>query len=134
MQKINVTNNNNSKKYPPHQKNNNYNNNGGGLNYLRAHVHLIYRHAHHETKDWLPRLGSRDGEEKVLYNNNTRTRHFIPLNHVRSTYWLERPRVIARCAAVTRDPLRGCLRNANLNRDLKGTPLSNPTLLSGADI
>ena len=28
---------------------------GGGLYYLRAHTHLRFRHAHHETKDWLPR-------------------------------------------------------------------------------
>ena len=27
---------------------------GGGVNYLRAHIHLRFRHAHHETKDWLP--------------------------------------------------------------------------------
>ena len=31
----------------------------GGMNYLRAHIHLRFRHAHHETKDWLPNLGSR---------------------------------------------------------------------------
>ena len=27
---------------------------GGGLNYLRAHIHLWFRHVHLETKDWLP--------------------------------------------------------------------------------
>ena len=28
-----------------------------GLNYLCAHIHLRFRHAHHETEDWLPSLG-----------------------------------------------------------------------------
>ena len=37
---------------------------GGGLNYLRAHINLRFRHAHHETKDWLPSLGSRGGRDK----------------------------------------------------------------------
>ena len=34
---------------------------GAGLNYLRAHIHLRFRHAHHEIKDWPPSLGSRGG-------------------------------------------------------------------------
>ena len=37
---------------------------GGGLNYLRAHIHLRFRHAHHETKDWLPR--GRKGAIEIL--------------------------------------------------------------------
>ena len=34
---------------------------GWGLNYLCAHIHLRFRHAHHETRDWLPSLGLRGG-------------------------------------------------------------------------
>ena len=30
----------------------------GGCNYLCAHIHWRFRHAHHKTKDWLPSLGS----------------------------------------------------------------------------
>ena len=30
---------------------------GDGLNYLRAHIHWRFRHAHHKTKDWLLRTG-----------------------------------------------------------------------------
>ena len=39
---------------------------GGSLNYLHAHIHSRFRHAHHETKDWLPSLGSR-GRRKYMY-------------------------------------------------------------------
>ena len=35
---------------------------GGGLNYLRGHINLRFRHAYHETKDWLLNLGSRGGK------------------------------------------------------------------------
>ena len=31
---------------------------GGGENYLIAHIHRRFRHAHHETKVWLSSLGS----------------------------------------------------------------------------
>ena len=41
---------------------------GGELNYLRAHIHLRFRHAHRQTKCWLPSLGSRGGRGKrVLF-------------------------------------------------------------------
>ena len=33
---------------------------GGRLNYFRAHIHRRFKHAHHETRDWHPGLGSRD--------------------------------------------------------------------------
>ena len=40
---------------------------GGGLNYVHAHIHQRFRHAHHDPKDWLPSLGSRGRrEERVL--------------------------------------------------------------------
>ena len=32
---------------------------GGGLNYFRSHIHRRFRHAHYETKDRQPCLGSR---------------------------------------------------------------------------
>ena len=34
---------------------------GGWLNFLSVHIHIRFRHAHHETIDWLPSLGSRGG-------------------------------------------------------------------------
>ena len=37
---------------------------GGVVSYFRAHIHQMFRHAHHETKDWLPSLGSRGGKGK----------------------------------------------------------------------
>ena len=42
---------------------------GRGQNYLRAHIHWRFRHAHHETKDWLPGLGSRGRRTKNELNN-----------------------------------------------------------------
>ena len=38
----------------------------GGPNYLRAHMHTMFRHAHHKTKDWLPSLGSRGGRGTAI--------------------------------------------------------------------
>ena len=37
--------------------------------YLHAHIHLRLRHAHHETKDWLPSLGCRAGGGKGAIGN-----------------------------------------------------------------
>ena len=37
--------------------------------YLHAHIHLRFRHAHHEIKDLLPSLGSRGRMEKGCYCN-----------------------------------------------------------------
>ena len=43
---------------------------GGGENYLIAHIHRRFRHAHHETKVWLSSLGSqgrrREDEGTIL--------------------------------------------------------------------
>ena len=33
---------------------------GRGRNYLCGHIQVRFRHAHHETKDWLPNIGSRE--------------------------------------------------------------------------
>ena len=40
---------------------------GGGQNYLRDHIHLRFRHAHYETKDWLPSLGSQGRISIIMF-------------------------------------------------------------------
>ena len=41
---------------------------GGGVNYLCAQIDLRFRHAHHETKDWLQSLGSQGGILQLFTN------------------------------------------------------------------